>query len=328
MSKMISFIIPVYNVKEYINECVDSILNQITSSCEIILIDDGSTDGSGYICDEYAIKDFRVIVIHQENRGLASARNTGLEHANGDYIAFVDSDDYIADNCIDPILKWISRGGTDICFMKAIKVFPNGKQQLLDDEMDSHCLKENKENTIRYLSKRSKYPGSPCTKLIKRSLIENNNFRFPDDRRISEDLGFVLRCILNAESYDTLLIDYYYYRQARSGSITNNVTYKSFLGLKAFIEESISILTENKKTKGNIEKYAMSFIAYEFSIMIWQYKLIETKNKEEAMRFLKKYKWVLKYSASNKTRFIKMVCDFFGMTLCAELLDFYMKHRD
>lgn len=327
MSKIISFIIPVYKVEKYINECVDSILNQLTDACEVILVDDGSPDSSGAICDGYADRDSKVKVVHQKNGGLAAARNTGLDCARGEYIAFVDSDDYLDGQCVSKILNWITLGGADICFMRAMKVFPDGKQQLLDDEMNAAELKESKESALKYLSERSKYPGSPCTKIFKRSLIEKNNLRFPDDRRVSEDLGFVLQCILRAESYDALPIDYYYYRQAREGSITNRVTYKSFLGLKAFVKESIDYLTENKVPKGDIERYAMSFVAYEFSIMIWQYTHLVKENQKEAVEFLKEYNWVLDYSVTKKTRLIKVLYKCLGITICANILEFYMKHR-
>ena len=327
MSTKISFIIPVYNVEKYLNECVNSILAQLTDDCEIILVDDGSPDDSGTICDRYAEKNSKVKVVHQKNGGLAAARNTGLDHAQGEYVAFVDSDDYLDGHCIDEILSWISSGGADICFMRAMKVFPDGKQQLLDDEMNAAMLKGSKESAIKYLSERSKYPGSPCTKIFKRSLIEKNNLRFPDDRRVSEDLGFVLQCILRAESYDALPIDYYYYRQAREGSITNSVTYKSFLGLKAFVEESTDFLTENKVPKGNIERYVMSFVAYEFSIMIWQYNHVGKENKERALQFLKDYNWTLRYGQTKKTRLIKAICNCLGIKTCASILECYMEHR-
>lgn len=327
MSKMISFIIPVYKVEKYINECVDSVLNQLTDACEVILVDDGSPDRSGVICDGYADRDSRVKVVHQKNGGLAAARNMGLDCARGEYIAFVDSDDYLDGQCVSKILNWITLGGADICFMRAMKVFPDGKQQLLDDEMNAAELKGSKESAIKYLSERSKYPGSPCTKIFKRSLIEKSNLRFPDDRRVSEDLGFVLQCILRAESYDALPIDYYYYRQAREGSITNNVTYKSFLGLKAFVEESTDFLTENRVPKGNTERYAMSFVAYEFSIMIWQYNHVGKENKERALQFLKEYNWTLSYGKTKKTRLIKAICNCLGIKICASVLECYMKHR-
>lgn len=327
MSKLISFIVPVYNVEKYLRECVDSIFNQLTDACEIILVDDGSPDSSGAICDGYADKDSRVKVVHQKNGGLAAARNTGLDCAQGEYIAFVDSDDYLDGRCIANILNWISLGGADICFMRAMKVFPDGKQQLLDDEMNAAMLKRSKESVLKYLSERSKYPGSPCTKIFKRSLVEKNNLRFPDDRRVSEDLGFVLQCILKAESYDSLPIDYYYYRQAREGSITNIVTYKSFLGLKSFVEESADYLTKNKTPKGDIERYAMSFVAYEFSIMIWQYSRIGDDYKGVAIRILNEYSWVLSYGASKKTKLIQKVVCILGIDLTAKLLDIYMRNR-
>lgn len=327
MSTKISFIIPVYNVEKYLNECVDSILGQLTGDCEIILVDDGSPDGSGAICDKYAAEDSRIKVVHQKNGGLANARNTGLDHAQGEYVAFVDSDDYLDEHCIAEILNWMSSGGTDICFMRAMKVFPDGKQQLLDDEMNPEMLKGSKKSAIKYLSERSKYPGSPCTKLFRRALLEKNHLRFPDDRRVSEDLGFVLQCILNADSYDALPIDYYYYRQAREGSITNNVTYKSFLGLRAFVEESTDFLTENEAPKSEIARYAMSFVAYEFSIMIWQYNHVGKENKERALQFLKEYNWTLSYGKTKKTRLIKAICNCLGIKTCASALECYMEHR-
>ena len=125
---LLSVVIPVYNVEKYLQQCVDSIINQLTDECEIILVDDGSPDGSGEICDRYANKDSRINVIHQQNGGLAAARNTGLDYARGEYVAFVDSDDYLDGHCIAKILSWISSGGADVCFMRAMKVFPNGKR--------------------------------------------------------------------------------------------------------------------------------------------------------------------------------------------------------
>ena len=98
---LISVIIPVYNVEEYLCECVDSVLVQTYQNFEIILVDDGSTDSSGRICDEYAEKDSRISVIHQENRGPSKTRNTGLNNANGKYIYFLDSDDYIENNALE-----------------------------------------------------------------------------------------------------------------------------------------------------------------------------------------------------------------------------------
>ena len=103
---LLSVVIPVYNVEKYLQQCVDSIINQLTDECEIILVDDGSPDGSGKICDRYANKDSRINVIHQQNGGLAAARNTGLDYARGEYVAFVDS---FPMNAAGKILKYKMR---------------------------------------------------------------------------------------------------------------------------------------------------------------------------------------------------------------------------
>ena len=104
-SPLISVIVPVYNVEEYLTQCIESIINQTYTNLEIILVDDGSTDQSGKICDEYAIKDDRIQVIHKENRGVGSARNVGLDTSKGEYVSFVDSDDYVDKNYIKILLK-------------------------------------------------------------------------------------------------------------------------------------------------------------------------------------------------------------------------------
>ena len=113
MDSLISIIVPVYNVELYLNECINSIRNQTYKNLEIILIDDGSTDNSGKICDEYAKIDSRIVVIHKENKGVTSARKVGVEIANGKYIGFVDSDDYIDKEMYKNMLKKILETDAD-----------------------------------------------------------------------------------------------------------------------------------------------------------------------------------------------------------------------
>lgn len=112
--KKISIIVPVYNVERYIERCVESICQQTYTNTEIILVDDGSTDSSGKICDEIAVKDPRIRVIHQQNSGLSAARNAGLAVAKGEYIAFVDSDDYIAQEMYSVMIENMEKYDLDI----------------------------------------------------------------------------------------------------------------------------------------------------------------------------------------------------------------------
>ncbi len=114
MKPLISIIIPVYNVEQYLHRCVDSVLNQTYKNLEIILVNDGSPDNCPFICDEYAKKDKRIIVVHKENGGLSSARNAGLEIVQGEYISFIDSDDWIHENYIEILYKNLHEKKADI----------------------------------------------------------------------------------------------------------------------------------------------------------------------------------------------------------------------
>ena len=118
MNKLVSIIIPVYNVEKYLAECIESVLKQTYQNIEILLIDDGSPDNSGKICDEYEEKDSRVRVIHKENGGVSSARNVGLEQANGEYITFIDSDDFVSESYIEELYIALENGNSDLAFCK------------------------------------------------------------------------------------------------------------------------------------------------------------------------------------------------------------------
>lgn len=328
MDKLISFIIPVYNVEKYLEECVESILVQCDERCEIILVDDGSTDNSGEICDMYANKEKIVKVIHKKNGGLSSARNTGFKVAVGKYIAYIDSDDRIEKNSIQKILKWIGQSDSDICFMDAIKFFPDGKEISLGDNIKKEfVVGKEREEVLRYISTRPKFSGSACTKLFRRLFLLDNDIMFPDDRRFSEDLGYCLETIIKAERFDALEFRYYEYRQNRVGSITAKITAKNFWDLSLFVKEFSKKLTINMKALGINEKYAMSNIAYEYSILCWQLSQLQSAEKKQALKFLKEYKWVLDFGMTKKIKMIRLLCSVCGIMCTSRILDIYMKWR-
>ena len=126
-----SVIVPVYNVKPYISRCIDSILAQEYADWELILVDDGSTDGSGCICDEYADGDSRIRVIHQKNKGLSGARNTGIRHSTGDVLFFVDSDDYVSAQLINRALNALEQTQSDMVMFNARQVYGDRQANLL-----------------------------------------------------------------------------------------------------------------------------------------------------------------------------------------------------
>lgn len=190
---MISIILPVYNSEKYITECVDSILDQNYSNFEILLINDGSTDMSGDICESYANKDARIKVIHKENGGVSSARNLGIENSTGEWISFVDSDDILCKGYLKELFKATNQDVDVIIqgFQKISKISKN----LYDCGVGTVTSKEliklfEKHKIIDY--------GFPFAKLYRRSIILENNILFNTKATIAEDLMFLLEYLVFA----------------------------------------------------------------------------------------------------------------------------------
>lgn len=214
---MISVIIPVYNVKSYLKKCVDSVINQTYKDLEIILVDDGSTDGSSEICDQYKTIDSRIKVIHKKNGGLSDARNCGIDISKGEYITFLDSDDWVDENIYKILYDALKKYDVNISICKL-------KQVCSEDEK----LDVSKDNIIIYssleLSKKLYYNNNTiiqivgaCNKLYKKNVFKNKRFPYG---KFYED-GFLIPILLN-EAKNVAYIDkeLLYYRQ-REGSITH-----------------------------------------------------------------------------------------------------------
>lgn len=324
----LSIIVPVYNVERYLDECIQSIISQTLSEYELILVDDGSVDKSGVICDQYQEKyDDLIRVIHKANGGLSSARSAGLAIANGKYIAFIDSDDRISVDSLCAILHWIDSTSADLCFMQAIKFYPDGKKVPLGDNIIRSCLlNRSKSEAIKHLSTRPKFPGSACTKLYKSEFLRKKNIVFPNDKRTSEDLGFVLDCIINADIYDALEIPYYEYRQGRKESITHSNTLKGFWDHALFVNESkekIGVFSEVNEFYIPL----LSFVAYEYVLMIYMYEKLSKAEKKETYGYLKANREIMKYAQTKKLRIINMFLIVFGIRITSKLLSYYMKLR-
>lgn len=329
MSPVLSFVIPVYNVEAYLIKCVNSILEQSGTACEVILVDDGSTDGSGLICDELSGQNTNIRVLHQKNSGHSAARNAGLKMAVGKYVSFIDSDDYIGQDCVKEILNWIKTTDADICFMEGYKLFPDGTTESLGDEIDREQISgRSQEEVFRHLATRPKYPGSACTKLFRREFLIENELTFPTDLTHAEDLTLCLNCFLKAEKFDALLCPFYFYRQNREGSMTSKISNSSFRGLSAFVSNFADSLTDKqRRPHTKITGYAMAFVAYEYSILLWEYSRLNADEKNDAKEFLQDYKWVLSYGATKKTKLIQKVVCILDVDLTAKLLDVYMRIR-
>lgn len=224
---LLSVIVPVYNVEDYVGRCVESILNQTYKNLEVILVDDGAKDSSGAICDSFAAKDPRVRVIHKKNGGLSSARNAGIDMATGEYITFVDSDDWIESDGYEHLMELMER--------YQVKLVCGGNYDV-DGETGKRTMalcpeKEEVLTTEEFVGRMFLWQGfdsSACDKIYHRSLLEN--FRYPEGK-VCEDVPVTYKIALTTDRAalsDRPFYNYYH----RDGSITistaEEITDKSF----------------------------------------------------------------------------------------------------
>ena len=217
----ISIIVPVYNVEKYLSRCVDSILNQTFTDFELILVDDGSTDKSGDICDEYKSKDNRVKVIHKSNEGVSVARNIGLDISTGEYIGFIDSDDYVE---LDMLRKIINLAKEKDCYVLeyAYKILEDN--EVVDDKINNLKV-EVIENNVEFAIERvidNPFCNVVWNKIYKRDIVKD--IRFNRNFNICEDVEYTYKAILNSNKYVITNEKMYFYNQ-RENSLCRNEEY-------------------------------------------------------------------------------------------------------
>lgn len=222
----ISVIVPVYNTEKYLHRCIDSILAQTFTDFELFLIDDGSKDGSGKICDEYAAKDSRVRVFHKENGGVSSARNSGLDNACGEWIAFVDSDDWIDNDYLSVLLEGEK---SDLCICN-LKI---ENSNLIWDVVIENGLQN--KTSIENLFDKGGFTGftflGPICKLFRKTIIDNYNIRYRETVSSGEDSLFVLDYFCHIDNYFGINKSLYHYWQPGGGlSSTKNLA-SNFINL-------------------------------------------------------------------------------------------------
>lgn len=254
--KKVSVIVPVYNVEKYLRKCVESIKNQTYRNLEIILVDDGSTDSSGVLCEELAKTNNRIIVIHKENGGLSDARNTGLDISTGDYIGFVDSDDYVDEDFFEILVNNLEQYGADVSCCRYTNVWEDGKKEPIGND-DSVHIYEDKEALKEYLYGKTLDPFA-WNKLYKAELLGNtkyidNHFRFIKGI-LSEDNPFCIELLKHTNKVVLVGKSKYNYLQAREGAITNQkVSQKKFDAV--YFWDTVRLDCQNNYPE--LEKYAL-----------------------------------------------------------------------
>ena len=301
---LVSIIVPVYNAEEYLDECVASVLGQTYKDIELLLIDDGSPDNSGALCDSFAKKDNRVKVFHKENGGTHTARNLGIEKSAGEYLMFMDPDDWIDLNTVEFLVDKIKQENLDVVRFNFVREFEKSssmkKNTLLKETVyrNEEC-KEICRQTVGLIKDELKHPeslnflASVCFNIYKKSIIVDNKMSFYGIR----ELGTFSDGLFNTEYYmycdSFLYVDkgFYHYRKTNSSSATSNYR-ENFLDKQNFLFSKIYTLIENSDIK-DIE------IAYNNRIAVGVMELCLNVLKRNS-RFCEQYKEIKRILYSEK----------------------------
>ena len=253
MGELISIIVPVYNVEKYVSICINSLIDQSYRNLEIIIVDDGSTDNSGKICDSIAQIDKRIEVIHKKNGGQSEARNFGLEKATGKYIAFVDSDDYVDKYFVENLYELIKKYNVDIAMCKYKDTLTDNDTIVEKEKYENIIFNQNQ--AIKELLLFGNVDNYIWNKLYKREIFKNMRFEVG---KTMEDLGIMYKLLYN--SANIAMTDYcgYFYRKRQNSTMSNvslelivntkNMVNKRYEELKVLKPQLVNVLNINRLT--------------------------------------------------------------------------------
>ena len=321
----LSYIVPVYKVEKYLSQSVDSILSQTYTDFEIILVDDGSPDNSGKVCDAYAQKDQRVRVIHKPNGGLSDARNVGMAAARGEWIVFVDSDDFWIDKSNLSTLMKVAESNQNCDFIGFNCSYYYEENHSLvqwvpyDDKLS---LAIDKNEAMCSLVSSGTMPMSACLKLISRKSLANMNLSFIKGIH-AEDIPWFID-LLDGSSKCMFVNQYIYaYRQDREGSITNSGGEKSFNNLFSILKNELAKI-DSRSFSLDAKDALRSFLAYEYCILLAMLGSLDKSIQKEKRKELYDYKWLLKYTMNPKVKKVALVNKLFGISITERVLRLYL----
>ncbi len=316
--KTFSIIIPVYNVERYLSQCVNSVLNQSFSNFELLLINDGSTDSSLKICNDFKEKDHRIVVIDKANGGASSARNVGIVEATGEYLIFVDSDDYIeSKDLLLTLHSSIKKNNADV-------ILYGGKNYNINT--DSYTLSKGNYdlellqkfdylNTVNYLINYHLFPGSAWVFTVKTSVVKNNNLFFRT-QIIAEDIDWVTKIFKVISKIDAVNDVFYVYRKNQSNSVTGNAGIKGVTSIMSIIEDWYPKLSDENP----IDVFLLHNLGYYyFTSFVLFAKISKKENKDLVSRMKANFK-VTKYVRTKKLKVLRAFCQFFGLNLTSMMI--------
>lgn len=324
MKKQISIIVPVYNVDKYLSECIDSILNQTYEYFEVLLIDDGSTDNSSKICKEYALKDDRIFYYKKNNGGLSDARNYGLDRANGDYITFIDSDDYIEKDYLELLYNSIELYNADISIANYQRVDEFGRISF--DILPGDNMVLDSIDAMKYVLYQKYISISVTAKLYKKSIF--TNIRFPVGK-LYEDIITLPKLIFSSQKIvyiSNVLLNY----RIRSGSITESKFKDKDMDMIENATELLNFIEKNNIIE--LCKPAESYVFSKSSTLLFLINRSANINSRKysnlVWQYIKKYRCsVLLDKNARKLNRIASLVSFFGCKLYIFVYQKFKKER-
>ncbi|MFZ2310915.1 MAG: glycosyltransferase [Patescibacteria group bacterium] len=321
----ISFIIPVYNSAKYLNECVDSILSQSYENFEIILVDDGSSDSSPSICDYYSARHNNIIVIHQENSGVASSRNVGIKQSSGDYLFFIDNDDWIDGSKIINLIGLIRETKADIIINKYCIVNENSKKSIGNNLLDNKLIGSlNSSSILKYFVDKRINIMAPWEYVVKRSvLIDNQIFFYPSNSGVDDSVFTpILFCYCNSFAINNDIIYFWRRRADSQGRKIVDDKYISKMISTITILESYIIKFDSKNKKD----YLYFSVYKNFFALFGRYYDYSSKDRVLLKEYFLDNKGLIKKSVLRSGlvhRILNLFCgNFFGLIISFRLACF------
>lgn len=320
----ISIIVPVYNSEKYLIECIESILSQSHRNIELLLVDDESQDTSPEICDMYQTNDERVKVVHKKNGGTAEARNVGLQMAEGDYVTFVDNDDFWNNpGALEEIVQQLNETKADVLMFNTMEYWENRKEYTCSSRKcdRSKIAFKDREDALEEIIKNGLLYRAVWAKVIRRDLIIANQLYFENGIR-NEDTEWTAKLLLCTQSYDWYEKVFYVYRKGTGNAQTDvRVSEKEVSDLKDIIIKYVNIGQNELSNNSRFISLFYSYLAYPFAVLMGQARLIKNR---KYIKELKNMTFLLNYDLDPSVKQVRNVYKLFGYTLTTQLLKMYL----
>jgi len=285
-----SIIVPVYNKEKFLHKCIDSLLTQRYTNFELVLVDDGSTDHSGKICDEYAREDSRVKVFHTCNQGVSTARNLGISVACGNYINFVDSDDWVAPDYLEKYVEARIEYDYDLVYAEMIRVSDNGSQEIISLKEFSIRSEGNLSGAFVFLLECREF-GFTCNKSFKREIITSNEISFRKEFRLFEDAIFTSAYCLHINSIRLISSAVYFYRSVENSLLRTEINHETYHLIFCKGSQALEALA-NKQQSDSLNRAIEEFCQrWEQWAILHMYLSGKNVPKEARLNYLRKYRY-------------------------------------